>query len=371
MDTTLEMDRFTSDTWYKAIVKINKEVRNFRRKLQQQNLSTNVEYLNEWNELYSAMTEEIMDNPEVNYSAMVQYMFGEPSTLEDFIKEALNMVPPVMSVALIRRTTRRGEIEIAFANKNDSNWNIQLEAHNMTIANAITTPQLDIEEKPSDEFISQELRTQVKDIEKKFDAITEELSATFGTRMTNLENALPGQIGDAIKAAFAEMQTTPLADINKLQSAITEGNRMVDKMTGDIKKAKQTIEAIQSQAKSIERSTEETTDKATKEYLKARMDLKTECEQVTCEIKEERANVKNEFENMMQEIDIKLEEIRDSAKKDSYEDNDGGYTNSGKWKPKTFPDEYVINGETIFIRAKKYQEDATKIVCDSNDELHV
>lgn len=136
--------------------------------------------------------------------------------------------------------------------------------------------------------------------------------------------------------------------MQQLTEAIKDGNRTVEKLTGDIKNSQSTLDRIKAQAKSLSDTTEEKSDKAVKDYLKLKAELQKECERVASTIQTE-----------WQELDDKLDEIKRK-------------TNSSTLTPyqkKDYPNEYNIVGSLIVIRNKKYQEDTTPIQCNSNDDL--
>ena len=86
---------YTTDTWLSAIIDINREVRKLKQRLVDMEIEPKANYLDEWNELFAAISDESAEDYNLTYDKVTKYMFGNPTTLEDFITEALRMVPPV------------------------------------------------------------------------------------------------------------------------------------------------------------------------------------------------------------------------------------------------------------------------------------
>ena len=73
----------------------------------------------------------------------------------------------------------------------------------------------------------------------------------------------------AINNVFGDTKGT----IKQLETTIADGQRSADKLTGIIKTATTTIQGLQERAKIITDTTESSSDKAIKSYLKVKAEL--------------------------------------------------------------------------------------------------
>ena len=121
---------YDGDNWITIILNINREVRRFKKFLQDRNISVNTTYMNEWNELYAAICDEHLENPEITYEETTKYMFGDPTTIADYANEALNIVPPIQMTTTVKRVAgQRGTITIEFQDPDTYFTEEQVEMH--------------------------------------------------------------------------------------------------------------------------------------------------------------------------------------------------------------------------------------------------
>jgi hypothetical protein len=84
--------QYSEENWIKIVLTINSEVRGFKDHLTGVlQLNTRSTYFDEWNEFYAAVCDEHLANPDVTYEWTTKYLFGEISTLEDYVHEALKL----------------------------------------------------------------------------------------------------------------------------------------------------------------------------------------------------------------------------------------------------------------------------------------
>ena len=96
---------YSSNNWYAAFADINREVRKFKKRLGGITIEQKAVYLDEWNELFLAISEEYEENPNITYDKVTHHLFGNPATLEDFLNEILCVVPPVNTTTAVKRST--------------------------------------------------------------------------------------------------------------------------------------------------------------------------------------------------------------------------------------------------------------------------
>lgn len=165
-----------------------------------------------------------------------------------------------------------------------------------------------------------------------------------------LDDKLPVLITQTVTEAIRLSFENPSPQIQQLNETIKQGDRTAEKLIGDIKRSRETIDRLQAQAKTFTDTSEEASNKAIKDYLKVKNELKQECINVKAEIQQE----KEKFEDVVRNAQTTLPTA---------------YTSPNPGRKKDYPDEYNICGNTVVIRNKKYQEDVTPLKCTSNDDL--
>jgi F0F1-type ATP synthase membrane subunit b/b' len=122
-------------------------------------------------------------------------------------------------------------------------------------------------------------------------------------------------------------------------------------LRGDIKTANEKIDELQNKATTIAAQTNQHTDKAIKEYIKAKSDLQLKVSDSYVEIQNHQDDaIKNikEYATTMPTSTDKQSQLLETNHK--YQ--------------KSYPDEYMINGKFNTIQVKKFQEDKTKLSCN-------
>jgi hypothetical protein len=197
----------------------------------------------------------------------------------------------------------------------------------------------------SPKSINSSIQNQVQDMEKKLDMVTKELKSDIGGMEKNITRKLEDAITEAMK------QVQPDALQSDLKQMILDGTRAADKLSGDIKRATETVEQLQTKTDAITKCANEASEKASKEYLtaKARMDA-----------------TQAEIQSSLIKATDKAQSVIDAANKIS---TDTSTTSYQKPFQKDYPDEYIIDEKKVVIRVKKYTEDTTPIICNSSSEL--
>ena len=115
--------------WMQVIHLINKHVRTFKQTLAAYNIDANTTYIAEWNNMYSDMANAFNDNNLTQYKNVTEFMFGDPTTFEEFIEEALRMVPPVKVLFTLTKSTKRGSFYIKIEQLTQDVIQQQLDMH--------------------------------------------------------------------------------------------------------------------------------------------------------------------------------------------------------------------------------------------------
>ena len=283
---------YDGDTWITIILNINQEVRRFKKHLQDRNISVNTTYMNEWNELYAAICDEHLENPEITYEETTKYMFGDPTTIADYANEALNIVPPIRMTTIVKRVTgKRGAITIEFQDSNTYFTDEQVEMHQTLkeLEKQPTTPDRMSKVSDISSGIDPEFKAQIKALEDQLNTASENLEP----RLNQIKNELPNTIAQAVQNSFDKMLGGSNSMIEKLQEKINSAQtqsdtlgskinesmknvqRASEKITGDLKNANEKLEQIQSKARIITNQTTESSDRAIKEYMTAKVDLQS------------------------------------------------------------------------------------------------
>jgi hypothetical protein len=341
----MQPDIITPKEWIKALHAINTQLRDFKQYLESQDISThNIEYISSWTEMYCNTVNAHLENPKCTYTDVSEFVFGDVLTFEDYALELLKMVPPIQEVITIKRTNPRGNIIL------ESIFDItaeilekQMIAHQHCTRMQLLppdTPKSDLSETP--QSINTSLRYQVQEMEEKLDQATKEMKNDIGT----MENNLTSKLQTAIKDAILQLVPDATEQTNELNKQIIEGTRTADKLSGDIKVATATVNRLQKQATSISENAEKATEKATKAYLDA----------------------KSHMDIAKQTLDASIEEARKTGLTQPPSPTTIEKSNVPPYS-KSYPDDYEINGNRVIIRVKKFNEDTTPIICNSNEEL--
>jgi hypothetical protein len=199
--------------------------------------------------------------------------------------------------------------------------------------------------------ISSEIKNQVDQLESKFEEATQLLKDD----MNQIEKNMSGNIQAAVTQAFETALTKSEQTFTNMQQSIIDTERQATKLTGDIKIANETIDQLQSKAATIANQTTQQTDKAIKDYIKAKSDLQISVSNSYTEIQNHQDDAIKNIKSYAETVNTTKEPVTTSS-------------DNGKYY-KSYPDEYMINGKVNSIRVKKFQEDKTKLQCNSNDEL--
>ena len=318
-------------------------------------------YLDEWNELFAAISDESAEDYNLTYDKVTKYMFGNPTTLEDFITEALRMVPPVKIMTEISRsTTKRGNVIVKYLEPTPEKLRSQKGVHN-TFKDPITSPiQTERVIQPATSDVSSSIDTtlkeQVKDLDAKLQSATQELRDSFEQLESNIPHNVSVAVQQAIAAAMQDAKAQSNDIIQQLNTTTNESQRKMDKLTGELRNATNKIESLHQRTTSLVNTTEETTDKAIKAYLEAKSDLDTAT-----------AGVKVLFDTEAEKFDENIRDFQQQVKQNV--PTGTSQTGPSHQFRKSYPDEYTIDGNVVYIRAKKFQEDKTIITCESNDEV--
>lgn len=356
--------QYSPENWITAILDINRAVRQFRKSLIDQDISPQAQYFNEWNDFFAAVSDDHADNYEITFDKVTKYLFGSPNTLEEFINDVLRLVPPIKTMTEVKRiagANKRGHVQIKYIYIDEEKLQRQIGVHN-TFANTTTAEnEPNVPPAPSDisSGIDSTIKEQVRELEEKLTDATNDLRESFN----DLESNMSTSVAEAVKAAFVQVMQDTKAEattmIQKIETKTKEGQLKADKLTGDIRKATDKIDALQNRSTSILNETETKTDRAIKAYLEAKAELTDTSNQVTSELKLEKSKIEDRIGQLHDTIDKHKEEMKTGV-------TEGATTT---YTRKTFPDEYVIDGTTYMVRPKKFQEDKTVIACSSNDEL--
>lgn len=375
-----------NENWIEIVRIINSKVRLFKRVLKQNDQTENTVYINEWNELYSNVMDEYYDNNNVPYELVKGYLFGDPTTLLEFAQETLKIVPPIKEILQFKRSSKnRGKIELTTYELNADIIKKMIEIHTQFISANEASKGVEDDEGvlsqiPSSLEINTEFKNQVDQLEIKLDEATQALK----NEMAQLESNLPSNIQSAVAMAFetaltkseerfGKMQNvlntteqksaqlvnqieTTTEELQEVSNTITETQRNMTKLTGEIKRASKTIDDLQNKANTVATQTTSTTDKAIRDYVQAKSDLQTKIMETHSEIQDAQDKAINQVKTYATALPIP-----DTTSTPS--------THSSGKPYKSYPDEYMINGELNVIRVKKFQEDKTQLHCKSNDEL--
>jgi uncharacterized coiled-coil protein SlyX len=209
-------------------------------------------------------------------------------------------------------------------------------------ASEIENVQEDLSKTPSSIGMTSELKTQVQELEARLDIATEDLRRDLGGKMDNLQGTISSSISDVVHKVLNDALAAKESTITELKATLTEGDRITEKLTGDIKRATEQIENLQNRTNSIATNATMKTDKAIKEYIAAKTDLQEETRNATNELRQSKDEILDALED---KLNSKLSEFE--ANFPQPEDNE--YKRSYK----SYPDEYIINGQTVNIRTKK------------------
>ena len=367
--------QYNDDNWFNLIMHINREVRSFKDYLKDNlRMDTRATYFDEWNEFYSAVCDEKLAIPDISYSRTTQYLFAEISTLEDYANEALKLIPPVRAMTRVTKVpNQRGAITVIYQSRETKYKDEQIEMHN-TLRN-MTPRQLPPSPSSLDTGIDSNLKAQIRELEDKMLEATRNLEDNFGPRLDDLEKDLPNTIATAVQKSFDKMMERTNNDMKELQSRVesakdamqsitgtideelVKAKRASDILSGDLKNADDRIEQLRQKAVTITNNTTDSSDKAIKEYLTAKADLKMEVMNAETYFNDK----KDVLTEMIDECNSKL------TKHERNEASDD--TIKSRRQYKTFPDEYEIDGKLVTIRTKKFQEDKTEVPCESSQEV--
>jgi hypothetical protein len=172
-------DYYNDENWITIVLKINSEVGRFRDYLKDvEGLDTRVDYFNNWDDFYATVCDMHLNNDDISYDMTSHLLFGDIFTLEDYIDEALKLVPPIYKTTKMSKIpNKRGAISIDFQVGDDRYTQEQIDMHkelaSMIGNNPTSTPE------SLSTAIDSTIRNQVKELETMLNEATESLEMQF------------------------------------------------------------------------------------------------------------------------------------------------------------------------------------------------
>lgn len=371
---------YTVDNWIIIVLNINSEVRGFKDYLKGiLRIDTRAEYFNEWNEFYSAVCDKHLSQPDITYDHTTHLLFGNISTLEDYVNEALKLVPPIQKYAKVAKVAnQRGSICMQFQVGEGRYASDQIQMHTELCQNVIAampqSPGTSSKLSDTSNAIDSAIKQQVHEWEEKLNAATSNLEYQFKPRLETMEHDIPITIARAVKDSFQQMMEQSNKEVdnlntkvetarqqskeiqNTIDDSILQVQRVQDKLTGELKNATAKFDKIQNQTRVLTTKTTESYERLIKEYLTAKADLQTEIMTAGTYFDTNEAKLEKE-------VKLCLETMEKHKDQNEYP--------SKSVKHKHYADKYTINGEIVQVCSKKFQEDHTEIECDSKDTLFI
>ena len=393
----------TTTEWKKLYDLVDDAIAKFIVRADEEAIPTDVPYITEWISIYDRIKDAIADNPDTTYQVASADLFGEPATLLDFAYEIMRIVPTVRPMFKVKRAKKRGDVIATILHVTDEVYTKMKNIHYKYIpTDRLPEPELSTEkddeaqrqrameelfgadesdpdkgEVDNSYSLSSSIQEQVKDIEAKLDIATKALQEEITDNTSSLKRDIGGLkdtinetlsdtialkvdqvisegLADTVKTAITEAMKMNMEANESLKDSIIQGQRLADKLTGDIKNAKETLDTLTEKANTIKNTAMDATNNAAKAYLKAKQDM-----ELTKEL------VQQDTKAILMQVKDLAEETSHIKRSDSDEDD----TFKPRYKHKYYADEYNIKGKTIQVRSKKFQEDTTPIDCDSKDTL--
>jgi hypothetical protein len=307
--------------------------------LGEQQVQSQATYIEEWNYVFSDIMNDHYKNPDANFLNAAQFLFGNPSTMEELATEALNMLPPLRHAIEIRKMKKKGELELLITTKSDELLNTQIELHMQHIQSEDSQNLPTILDTSKNDSINSSLQGQVREIDEKLDRFTNDIKLYF----TTMEKKLTLDISQSVKNAFQNILQSSQEETQKLHETIIEGKRTSEKLTGALNTTTVQLSQLQNQAQSLTTNMQSASEKATKAYLEA----------------------KAEMDTAKHDIDLELEKALGTIKSKVIDTQDEGSLKKNKY----YDNEYRVNGQLITICAKKFNDDKTLISCKGQNML--
>ena len=211
---------------------------------------------------------------------------------------------------------------------------------------------------------TESLQRQVKEIENKLESETKSLQNDFANMaqkqdVTNnkIEN-LTSNINATIAAAIANALGDAKNSTKELQDTIKKGKIEASKLEGELKVATEKIDSLKANAENLKNIAEASTDKAAKAYT----DAKSQFDHAQAEI------LKN-MTAALKDVATAQESITAASSRIPHSTAPGTITGHSSAYSKYFPDEYTIDDTKYQVRAQKFIDDETPIVCNNSNEM--
>jgi hypothetical protein len=182
---------YNDENWITIVLKINSEVRKFRDYLKDvEGLDARADYFNDWNDFYAAVCDMHLNNDDISYDMTSHLLFGDIFTLEDYVDEALKLVPPIYKTTKMSKIpNKRGAISIDFQVGEDGYTQEQINMHK-ELASIIGNIPPSTPESLST-AIDSTIRNQVKELETRLNEATESLEMQFKLRLDKMDHDIP------------------------------------------------------------------------------------------------------------------------------------------------------------------------------------
>jgi uncharacterized coiled-coil protein SlyX len=338
-DLEVIVEEIKPNNWTRLFYILNKHLKLFQHRLHKRQVQPQATYIEEWNHVFSDIMNDHYKNPDANFHNAAQFLFGDPSTMEELATEALNMLPPLRPAIEIRKMKKRGELELLIKINYDKIFDTQIELHMQHITSEDTQPLPTILDTSKNDSINSSLQEQVWEIDEKLDKFTNDIKIDFST----MEKKLTLDISQTIKDAFQNILQSSHEETQKLHDTIIEGKRTSEKLSGALTTTTQQLSQLQNQATSLTNTMQSASEKATKAYLAAKADMDIAKQDIDLKVEKALETIKTSM------VDVKDDQ---SFKKHKYYDN-----------------EYRVGSHTINIQAKKFNEDKTPLTCEGQNML--
>ena len=373
--------------WSNALKAINKAVQRIRTTIN----DPVVPYISEWHDRYNTLRQLLDDDPDTPLHTAAARLFTNPSTIVDFCQDLIKIVPPLKEIVIVDRpkphehdTATIHFIRNPTADKIDR----IMKSHNFWHRpRPVTTPAIELASSSEEEQqqststdnsihrIAPDLKQQVdamdkhiNDLEKDMtvqiqDAVDRSISTVADTINTKIESAVKKAIEKSFDTKIEETiaktaekacttaQSSLLQNNKDLQESILVGTRTAERLTGDIRRATDTIEQFKRQTHQITQNAIDVEKRTTTHYLDAKLSME-----------ETRDTVIQQIEDATKKAQAIPDPVTSTQSAPSATHHHTPYRQK-------YADEYMIKGQLVQVRNKKFQEDNTPIKCDGVDEL--
>ena len=208
MEVTDKTVTYTPEKWMEVLHAINHRVWQFRTVLKENQIDDKPSYISEWNMFYCDVIDQQQQDSTLTFDKVSQQLFGNPTTLQSFVTEALKLVPPITLVMKARKATNRKNVNITYSKNTDKITTEQLEVHKQYSPPNEDSDE-DILKSASSEGINSEIRDRVKEMEEKLDRATIEMRNEIDAKMDGLKQTIPQTITTSVAEAIQQVFEQP------------------------------------------------------------------------------------------------------------------------------------------------------------------